>query len=119
MAACIMRAIWSDAPPAPAATTISTGLLGSQAPAGAAASATVSAAVPPTIMFFATGIASLLEFALFDLGPPAENPRCPSWWLRRILPLCARGARAPGHGERAATLGRPCSLEHDLSPKCS
>src|SRR6185295_15232964 len=37
MAACIMRAIWSEAPPAPAATTISTGLLGSQAlaePAG-------------------------------------------------------------------------------------
>src|SRR3954451_21995524 len=36
MAACIMRAIWSEAPPAPAATTISTGLLGSQAPAGPA-----------------------------------------------------------------------------------
>src|SRR5438067_12613512 len=33
MAACIMRAIWSEAPPAPAATTISTGLLGSQAAA--------------------------------------------------------------------------------------
>src|SRR5689334_15276988 len=31
IAACIMRAIWSEAPPAPAATTISTGLLGSQA----------------------------------------------------------------------------------------
>src|SRR6185369_13172965 len=31
MAACIMRAFWSDAPPAPAATTISTGLVGSQA----------------------------------------------------------------------------------------
>src|SRR5438128_12646331 len=33
MAACIMRAIWSEAPPAPAATTISTGLLGSHAAA--------------------------------------------------------------------------------------
>src|SRR5713226_10021243 len=31
MAACIMRAIWSEAPPAPAATTISTGFVGSQA----------------------------------------------------------------------------------------
>src|SRR5713226_8926888 len=30
-AACIIRAIWSDAPPAPAATTISTGFVGSQA----------------------------------------------------------------------------------------
>ena len=28
IAACIMRAIWSEAPPAPAATTISTGLVG-------------------------------------------------------------------------------------------
>src|SRR5690242_2926390 len=31
IAACIIRAIWSDAPPAPAATTISTGLVGSHA----------------------------------------------------------------------------------------
>src|SRR3954471_10866867 len=31
IAACIMRAIWSEAPPAPAATTISTGLVGSHA----------------------------------------------------------------------------------------
>src|SRR5207237_783955 len=31
IAACIIRAIWSEAPPAPAATTISTGLFGSQA----------------------------------------------------------------------------------------
>jgi len=30
IAACIIRAIWSEAPPAPAATTISTGLVGSQ-----------------------------------------------------------------------------------------
>src|SRR5262252_7403492 len=37
MAACIMRAIWSDAPPAPAATTISTGLVGSHAAAGVVA----------------------------------------------------------------------------------
>src|SRR5438034_4590854 len=33
MAACIIRAIWSEAPPAPAATTISTGFVGSQAAA--------------------------------------------------------------------------------------
>src|SRR5436309_1426271 len=31
IAACIIRAIWSEAPPAPAATTISTGLVGSHA----------------------------------------------------------------------------------------
>src|SRR2546430_15941189 len=35
IAACIILAIWSEAPPAPAATTISTGLVGSQAKAGA------------------------------------------------------------------------------------
>src|SRR5215831_11380950 len=43
IAACIIRAIWSEAPPAPAATTISTGLVGSQATAGAAASTSASA----------------------------------------------------------------------------
>src|SRR5207249_627832 len=44
IAACIIRAIWSEAPPAPAATTISIGLFGSQALAGALASAAASAA---------------------------------------------------------------------------
>src|SRR5690242_17272325 len=43
MAACIIRAIWSEAPPAPAATTISTGFVGSQATAGAPASMSASA----------------------------------------------------------------------------
>src|ERR1700694_3260514 len=51
IAACIIRAIWSDAPPAPAATTISTGLVGSQAAiAGALASMAATAAVA-LIMF--------------------------------------------------------------------
>src|SRR5258706_6591323 len=39
IAACIIRAIWSEAPPAPAATTISTGLVGSHARVGADARA--------------------------------------------------------------------------------
>src|SRR5258706_5486102 len=43
MAACIMRAIWSEAPPAPAATTISTGLVGSHAYTGPAARETARA----------------------------------------------------------------------------
>ncbi len=34
IAACIIRAIWSEAPPAPAATTISTGFVGSHAMVG-------------------------------------------------------------------------------------
>src|SRR5437868_3308061 len=37
MADCIILAIWSEAPPAPAATTISTGLVGSHAQAGVVA----------------------------------------------------------------------------------
>src|SRR5215470_826846 len=41
-AAWSMRAIWSDAPPAPAATTISTGLLGSQAKDGALVAVTAN-----------------------------------------------------------------------------
>src|ERR1700674_3507493 len=45
MAACIIRAIWSEAPPAPAATTISTGLVGSHARAGDEDSARADSAV--------------------------------------------------------------------------
>src|SRR3954471_18252765 len=44
IAACIMRAIWSEAPPAPAATTISTGLVGSQAALAGAAASTIASA---------------------------------------------------------------------------
>src|SRR5258705_8195563 len=44
IAACIMRAIWSDAPPAPAATTISTGLVRSQAADDAVANARLATA---------------------------------------------------------------------------
>src|SRR5580704_4479987 len=51
IAACIIRAIWSEAPPAPAATTISTGLVGSQAAiAGALASNAVSTVVALMIL---------------------------------------------------------------------
>src|SRR5882672_6803903 len=51
MAACIIRAIWSEAPPAPAATTISTGLVGSHAMAGAHASMIASAPALFTNLF--------------------------------------------------------------------
>src|SRR5512144_863671 len=51
MAACIMRAIWSDAPPAPAATTISTGLVGSHAIAGVNAASIASAPAVLTNLF--------------------------------------------------------------------
>src|SRR5262245_17714705 len=89
MAACIIRAIWSDAPPAPAATTISTGLLGSQAPAGAAASAIVSAAAPPRQMFLISGIASSSSH-----GAVGGRSALARLSLARSLPLCACGARA-------------------------
>src|SRR6202171_781463 len=49
IAACIIRAIWSEAPPAPAATTISTGLVGSQA-AIAGALASMAATTDTTLM---------------------------------------------------------------------
>src|SRR6478736_277443 len=62
MAACIMRAIWSDAPPAPAATTISTALVGSHASACVATkdNAANAAAVAATIRDFIGGL--LLSF---------------------------------------------------------
>src|SRR5215510_5336012 len=52
-AAWIMRAIWSEAPPAPAATTISTGLVGSQANAGAALIMAARAALPHKLVMLA------------------------------------------------------------------
>src|SRR6185436_14620090 len=67
MAACIMRAIWSDAPPAPAATTISTGFVGSHATAGAAVSAN-------------TDSASVLRLANF-MTPPRKN--APRFWVQQ------------------------------------
>src|ERR1051325_7617726 len=48
IAACIIRAIWSEAPPAPAATTISTGLVGSHA---ADAGAVMASAANATVVF--------------------------------------------------------------------
>ena len=54
IAACIIRAIWSEAPPAPAATTISTGLVGSHAKAGAAVSAKTATARVLRFMDFIT-----------------------------------------------------------------
>src|SRR5215831_17114567 len=63
-----MRAIWSDAPPAPAATTISTDLVGSQAEAGAAPSRAVaaSAATPKEIL------APAEIFKVANIGPSRE-----------------------------------------------
>ena len=75
IAACIIRAIWSEAPPAPAATTISTGLVGSQAAmAGALASMAASAAV--ALMVFRTCFIPMSWF-----GPAASDMAC---WA----PLC-------------------------------
>src|SRR6476620_10499720 len=52
MAACIMRAIWSDAPPAPAATTMSIDLVGSHATAGALTSAAAAMKAPELLKFY-------------------------------------------------------------------
>src|SRR5882672_8212552 len=70
-AACIIRAIWSEAPPAPAATTISTGFVGSHASAepvnARAASPAVSPAVNP-IARICLLLLDLLELRLGDLA---------------------------------------------------
>jgi hypothetical protein len=61
MAACIILAIWSEAPPAPAATTISTGLVGSHAKAGAALSESMAnAPAMHRILFELFGMVFLL-----------------------------------------------------------
>src|SRR6187431_3237499 len=69
IADCIIRAIWSDAPPAPAATTISTGLVGSQAAtAGALASMAASAAV--ALMVFRTCFIPMSWFGRAQCAQP-------------------------------------------------
>src|SRR4051794_25336569 len=61
IAACIIRAIWSEAPPAPAATTISTGFVGSQAAkAGAPASMAVAATAPMVFTRFRMQISLMI-----------------------------------------------------------
>ena len=89
IAACIIRAIWSEAPPAPAATTISTGLVGSQAAmAGALASMAASAAV--ALMMFRT---CFFPMSLF--GPATPGMAC---WA----PLCGVTAASSSRS------GPPC-----------
>src|SRR5712692_11109271 len=83
MAACIILAIWSEAPPAPAATTISTGLVGSHAMAGAAISANAENANVPSFRNFMT--------------PPRKN-------APRFLVQQVRGCR-----NRSGRLARSCS----------
>src|SRR5215216_1076193 len=78
MAACIIRAIWSDAPPAPAATTISTGLVGSQAAsAGVLAIMAVKAAAAFSICptsFFPMYLQDLEKIRLAWLPHLASEP---------------------------------------------
>src|SRR5881409_680110 len=95
IAACIILAIWSDAPPAPAATTISTGLLGSQAKAGAAVMANK---------------ASVVHFANFMTPPRKKTPRVSADDLGNSSGFARSGARSLGkvieRGEHAALLVR-------------
>src|SRR6266513_6476393 len=81
MAACIILAIWSEAPPAPAATTISTGFVGSHATAGAAVSASK---------------ASVIHFANFMTPPRKKTPRVSADALGNSSGLARSGARALG-----------------------
>src|SRR5436190_6448950 len=75
IAACIIRAIWSDAPPAPAATTISTGLVGSHASAEPLSARAASPAVTSRIVILSSSRfagAALGDFAGRRLGALRE-----------------------------------------------
>ena len=77
MAACIMRAIWSDAPPAPAATTISTGFVGSHANAGAPTSIIATA---PALILNVLIVSSLINGSVRVARPVCRrtlSPRSP------------------------------------------
>src|SRR5882672_9718133 len=91
IAACIIRAIWSDAPPAPAATTISTGLVGSHAASAGAAAA---------VMTMANGMAAQAALQDSFMTPP---PRGLSDFAGRRA--CALGEMLEGC-EHAALLVR-------------
>src|SRR3954466_2261800 len=86
IAACIIRAIWSEAPPAPAATTISTGFVGSQAKAGALMVRAASAAVV-FIQFRIWFVPVVLLEAFSNLRPlcgqwPADSSKSVRFGLR-------------------------------------
>src|SRR6185295_9228642 len=101
-ASCIMRAIWSEAPPAPAATTISTGFVGSHAAtAGAAAkpSAATAAAMSPRRRIL-DGILTLL-IVIGTTVNSIELPPGESYQPSRI-PLPDR-AHPGAHGPHAGT----------------
>src|ERR1700755_506051 len=73
IAACIIRAIWSEAPPAPAATTISTGLVGSQPAAIAGALARTAERLAVAVMSLRTRFFPIDLFGLAnaeDRSPP-------------------------------------------------
>src|ERR1700751_1516669 len=67
IAACIIRAIWSEAPPAPAATTISTGLVGSQPAAIAGALASMAERLATAVMIFRTRFFPIGLFGLMKI----------------------------------------------------
>src|SRR5438552_16056738 len=81
IAACIILAIWSEAPPAPAATTMSAGWDGSQAKAGAAVSA---------------NNASVVHLANFMTPPRKKTPRVSADDLGSSSGLARSGACALG-----------------------
>src|SRR6266511_2543993 len=99
-----MRAIWSEAPPAPAATTISTGLVGSHAAAGPAASANASV-TPAARQVFLVIVSSLGVVGASPQGRPSA--RCCSA-LCRFTPL-VQGRREPSREPRlfAAQANQP------------
>src|SRR5437899_8329584 len=77
IAACIIRAIWSEAPPAPAATTISTGLVGSQAAAGTEVSASASAVPHRRIWDRVWAMAFSLNVVAGPLSGRGDGPALP------------------------------------------
>src|SRR3954463_7705454 len=92
IAACIIRAIWSEAPPAPAATTISTGLVGSQA---AKAGALIVRAASTTVVFIQFRIC-FVPVTFLEARPAADliaTLRLIPWQFKQIaaIPLMTFG----------------------------
>src|SRR5258708_31409849 len=82
-----MRAIWSDAPPAPAATTISTGLVGCQS-----AACTGVATVPANIA--ASDVSSVVVVSSFPIGRSMISSS--SRYIPTSIDVHAGGLHHPG-----------------------
>src|SRR3954469_24938164 len=105
IAACIILAIWSEAPPAPAATTISTGFVGSHAALTEGAPSARAHAAPakkPNAFLILPPFIGLVRLRRLDARAPWRSPRgTPSPHARLRVSPARRPTQGPFPRRRA------------------